>query len=283
MMSSVPLCSALGSQCQELPVTLRIGSLKESAESLDHESTWLLGHTAQISFSAPRRMGWDLVVDAVLHVRCRHLKAGDTPGSGRCAALGHTGLMPARTSGREQPRKLGGDRFLVVSNQEQGPLTLAYPPRTLPVVELDEVNPCSIAPCTTADHRRGSACCRDLQVEVLCRKENTELESLVRSRQSPYLCKIAREAEDAIEAEMISACGYLDEAGENCTLHGRVRHDGRPAKPDLCSEWPPMGKGLHPGCIFSPPPRAKAKAGASDVTAAAKVVQPTAAPSVVAL
>ena len=276
MMSSAPLCRALGSQCRELPVTLRIGSLEESVESLDHESTWLLGHTAQISFSAPRRMGWDLVVDAVLHVRCRHLKAGDTPATGRCAALGHIGPMPARTAGKHQPRKLGGDQFLVVSNQEQAALELPLPPRTLPVVDLDELNPCSIAPCTTADHRRGSACCRDLQVEVLCQKGNAELEALVRSRQSPYLCKITREVDDAIEAEMISACGYLDGAGENCTLHGRLRADGRPAKPDLCSEWPPKGKGLHPGCIFSPAPPGKARSGASDTTAAAKVVQPTA-------
>jgi hypothetical protein len=275
MMASLPLCRSLGSQCQELPVTLRIGSLEESVESLDHESTWLLGHTAQISFSAPRRSGWDLVVEAVLHVRCRHLKAGDTPGTGRCAALGLTGPMPARTAGREQARKLGGDRFLVVANQEQSVLDLPFPPRSLPVVELDEINPCSIAPCTTADHRRGSACCRDLQVEVLCPRDNTELEALVRSRQSPYLCKIARTADDAIEAEMISACGYLDQVGENCTLHGRVRPDGRTAKPDLCSEWPPKGKGLHPGCIFCPPPPPGPRRNASDATAAAAAVQPT--------
>ena len=35
-------------------------------------------------------------------------------------------------------------------------------------------------------------------------------------------------------------------------LHGRRRADGRPAKPDLCSEWPPKDKGLHPGCVFAP-------------------------------
>lgn len=255
-------------------MTLRIGSLEESAESLDHESTWLLGHTQQISFNGPRTLGADLVVDAVLHVRCRHLKAGDTPGSGRCAAHGHTGPLPPRTRGKLQPRKLGEGRFLVVASQAMTVLELPLPPRSLPVVELDEVNPCSIAPCETADHKRGSACCRDLQVEVLCRKDEVELEALIRSRQSPYLCKISREGEDAIEAEMISACGYLDDAGENCTLHGRVRPDGRTAKPDLCSEWPPKGKGLHPGCIFSPPPAKKAKRSASDTTAAPKTVQP---------
>lgn len=274
MMHSIPQCRGLGSQCQELPVTLRIGSLEESAESLDHESTWLLGHTQQISFAAPRKLGSDLVVDAVLHVRCRHLKPGDPPGSARCAAHGHTGPMPPRTRGKLQPRRLGGDKFLIVSSQAMAALDLPFPPRTLPVLELDGENPCSIAPCETADHRRGSACCRDLQVEMMCRKGNSELESLIRSRQSPYLCKVSREAEDAIEAEMISACGYLDDAGENCTLHGRHRPDGRTAKPDLCSEWPPKGKGLHPGCIFSLATPKKAKKGASDTTAAPKSVQP---------
>jgi hypothetical protein len=272
MMPSVPLCRSLGNQCHQLPVTLRIGSLEESADSLDHESTWLLGHTAKITFADPRPQGRDLVVDAVLHVRCRHLKAGDTPGTARCAAHGHLGLMPPRSSGGTQPRRLGGDRFRVVSGREQVTLELPFPPRTLPVVELEEVNPCSIAPCATADHRRGSACCRDLQVEILCPRSDSQLESLVRSRQSPYLCKVTRDAEDAIEAEMISACGYLDDRGENCTLHGRQRPDRRPAKPDLCSEWPPKGKGLHPGCIFSPPPKARPKA--SDTTAAVNSVQP---------
>jgi hypothetical protein len=121
----------------------------------------------------------------------------------------------------------------------------------------DDVNPCSIAPCTTADHTRGSACCRDLQVEILCPRSNTALEALVRSRLSPYLCKVTREAEDALEAEVISACGFLDQEGLNCTLHGRQRPDGRPAKPELCSDWPDHGKGLHPGCIFYQPPARK--------------------------
>jgi hypothetical protein len=58
---------------------------------------------------------------------------------------------------------------------------------------------------------------------------------------------------------MISACGYLDEDGLNCRLHGRLRPDGRPAKPDLCSEWPDDGKGLHPGCIFYTPPVRRAR------------------------
>lgn len=111
-------------------------------------------------------------------------------------------------------------------------------------------NPCVGAPCRTADNTRGAACCRDLEVEILCRREQTRLEALVRSRKSPYLCKVVRTEEDSLDVELISACGYLGANGVDCTLHGRRRADGRAAKPDLCSEWPPKGKGLHPGCVF---------------------------------
>jgi hypothetical protein len=160
-----------------------------------------------------------------------------------------------------QPRQLGEDRFLIVEHHALATLTLRPPPRTLPVIE-DELageNPCAIAPCTTADHKRGSACCRDLQIEIMCERSDTDREALVRSRLSPYLCKVSRERDDALEAEMISACGYLDPEGLNCTLHGRVRPDGRTAKPDLCSAWPDDGKGLHPGCIWYSPPERKPK------------------------
>jgi hypothetical protein len=47
---AVPSCSGLGKQCREVPVLLKIGSLEEGPDSLDHESTWLLGHTAQVTF-----------------------------------------------------------------------------------------------------------------------------------------------------------------------------------------------------------------------------------------
>ena len=68
-------------------------------------------------------------------------------------------------------------------------------------------------------------------------------------------------ARTALEcAEMISACGYLADDGVACSLHGRVRSDGRPAKPDLCSEWPPKDKGLHPGCVFAPKRRSRSRA-----------------------
>ena len=254
----------MGRQCQELSVALRIGTLEAGPGSLDHESTWLLGHTEQISFGLPRAKGNDLLVDARLHVACRYFKTGRAPRGNdaataakpelpvpvRCTAHGFSATLPPADRGKVEARQLGGNRFQLV---EQGRLVeqeVVQPRRALPVLAGD--NPCATAPCTTADHRRGSACCRDLQVEIICPRTDTTLEALVRSRKSPYLCKIIREVPQAIEAEMISACGYLDPAGRNCTLHGRKRPDGRPAKPDLCSEWPDDGKGLHPGCIFPP-------------------------------
>ena len=47
---SAPPCRALGAQCRSLPVTLRIGPLEEGNASLDHEATWLMGHTQHITF-----------------------------------------------------------------------------------------------------------------------------------------------------------------------------------------------------------------------------------------
>ena len=49
-MPLAPPCLRLGSQCSSLKVTLRIGSLTDGAASLDHEATWLLGHTGRITF-----------------------------------------------------------------------------------------------------------------------------------------------------------------------------------------------------------------------------------------
>lgn len=243
---AVPPCHALGSQCRALPVTLRIGELEEGAESLDHEATWLLGHTEHITFKRLWEDEGDLYADAVLHVRCRYLKRD---GDGvRCTAHGFRGPVPRAERRPAQPRQLGGEKFMVVDGQKLQRRELPMP-RSLPVLLTE--NPCATAPCTTADHKRGAACCRDLQIEILCTRKQRRLESLVRSRQSPYLCKVTREGEYSIEAEMISACGYLEEGGVNCTLHGRRRSDGRPAKPDLCSEWPPKRRVLHPGCVFA--------------------------------
>lgn len=123
-------------------------------------------------------------------------------------------------------------------------------PRDLPVIPSGP-NPCEGAPCRTADNTRGAACCRDLQVEIMCERDDTRLEALVRSRQAPYLCKVEREGDHSLDAEIISACDYLEPAGVACTLHGRVRADGRSAKPALCFDWPPKRKVIHRGCAFA--------------------------------
>ena len=75
------------------------------------------------------------------------------------------------------------------------------------------------------------------------------LEALICNRKSPYLCKPVRESAELIVVEIISACGFLKDAG-GCDLHGRARADGRPAKPLMCSHWPAKRSGLHPGCAF---------------------------------
>jgi hypothetical protein len=229
-------------------VTLRVGSLDEGNASLDHEATWLIGHTQHVTFSDIWEDEGELYVDAVLHVSCRYLHQDGT--IGRCSAHGFQGPVPPRFSRREQPRRLSRDQFLIVENRRTAVRALRPPARSLPV--LNGSNPCALAPCRTADNLRGAACCRDLQIEIMCTRQQRRLEALVRSRRSPYLCKVVRAGDFSIEAEVISACGYLDDDGVGCSLHGRLRADGRPAKPDLCSDWPPKNKGLHPGCVFAP-------------------------------
>ena len=255
-----PPCRKLGSQCRALRVTLRVGSLEEGAASLDHEATWLLGHTQQITFGEPWAGNGDLYVDAILHVPCRHLRDdGATPG---CRLYGYEGVAPRPPRRTEQPRRLGGQRFRIVDGTRIVTRSLPSAPapsHALPV--LDTVNPCAAAPCRTADNTRAAACCRDLQVEIMCNKGNRRLEALVRSRRSPYLCKVERGGDFSLDVEMISACGYLESDGVSCSLHGRVRADGRPAKPDLCTEWPPKNRGLHPGCVFGPRQRRRRPSG----------------------
>jgi len=252
--TSVPPCRSLGTHCKSLRVTLRIGELEDGPGSLDHEATWLLGHTQHIDFLELWESRGDLYVEAVLHVTCRYLHQ-DGPVA-TCRAHGFSGSAPRGMRRDPQPLQLGGDRFVVVEGRRPQIRSLPLPPRTLPILpstgapQVD--NPCAAAPCRTADHVRKAACCRDLQVEIMCTRAQRRLEALVRSRRSPYLCKIERGGDYSLEVEMISACGYLETDGVSCSLHGRHRADGRTAKPDLCFEWPPKNRGLHPGCIFGP-------------------------------
>ncbi len=261
MLPPPPPCRDLGSQCRALRVTLRVGSLEDGDTSLDHEATWLLGHTEQITFGDVWSGNGDLYVEAILHVPCRHLRE-DGQGAG-CRAYGFQGVPPRRPSRPAQARRLGGDRFRIMERKRMVTRALPFPPEpahALPVLPAGE-NPCATAPCRTADNKRVAACCRDLQVEIMCTKGQRMLEALVRSRKSPYLCKVERAGDFSLEVEMISACGYLKDDRVNCSLHGRSRADGRPAKPDLCTEWPPKNRGLHPGCVFGPRPRGRRPPG----------------------
>lgn len=245
-MPPVPPCTSLGRQCRSLDVTLRIGPLEDGPESLDHEATWLLGHTARLDFGRLRIRKGELLVDARLHVPCKHLVEDGT--AAECRAHGFRGRAPARPRRPPQPRQLGGGRFRLVDQRRLADRPTVNPRAGLPVLGT---NPCLGAPCRTAEHTRAAACCRDLQIEILCTRAETRLEALVLARKPPYLCKTERNEEDSIEAELISACAFLAGDGVACSLHGRTRQDGRPAKPDLCSTWPEGGDLMHPGCVFA--------------------------------
>jgi len=245
-----PPCKRLGPQCRSLKVTLRVSSNLGTPTSGDEEATWLLGHTERITFGPLWLHEDDLFCRATIHVPCKHLQI-DEQGH-RCAAWGFRGEVPDQPR-EPQRRQLGGDRFRIVRAGTMETQTLPQPalsPRRLAVLSQ---NPCATARCQTSDHKIGAACCRDLQVEIMCDKGWTLQELLVRSRKSPYLCKVTREREDSIEAEMISACGYLGEDNVACTLHGRKRETGQSAKPGLCHRWPHPTEAevLHTGCVFA--------------------------------
>jgi hypothetical protein len=255
-----PPCQRLGSQCRALRVTLRASSALAKATSGDHEGTWLLGHTERLSFGRLWKHDGDLFVRATIHVPCKYL-ADEGEGRARCRAHGFEGPMPGAPARAPQPRRLGQDRFRLVDRGRLVNRQLEPPPPRKPVpvrralTVLGQANPCATARCRTADNKVGAACCRDLQIEIMCDESWTRQEALIRSRQSPYLCKVVREDEESVEAEVISACDYLGEDNISCTLHGRVRPDGREAKPDLCRRWPKPthDETLHPGCVFALP------------------------------
>ncbi len=241
----------MGPHCDGLRVLLRVATLEDGPGSADHEATWLLGHTERITFLGPlQRAGADLYIEAVLHVPCRFLSGKET--GARCSAHGYSRQNPPREPDPPEPRQFPNDRFQIVERGHAVTRELPPParkPRELPLHAGS--NPCVGAPCRTADNRRGAACCRDLQVEIMCTPRQRLLEALVLARKVPYLCKVERASPFSLGAEMISSCSYLQEDGVHCSLHGRIRADGRPAKPDLCTEWPEPGDVYHPGCVFA--------------------------------
>lgn len=260
-MPKPPPCTRLGRHCRELTVTLRIADIEDDTQSLqDAAATWLLGHTTRITMGRPYVDGIELLVDATVHVPCKYLKeVGPATANGkrprvRCTAHGFRGPMPATTQLKPEripPVQRGAGKYKLVykGRQRVMPLPLKRAARrALPVMQND--NPCLGAPCRTGDNKRGAACCRDLTLEMVIPESATRTMALLKARKSPYLCKVEREGPDAVEAEVISACTYLEEDGITCALHDRVLPNGRLAKPSICMEWPdlePDDEG-HPGC-----------------------------------
>src|SRR5262249_29271482 len=107
----VPPCRAMGPQCRALRVTLRVGSFEDGITSLDHEATWLLGHTGRITFHELWDGEGDLYVEATLHLPCRHLDESD--GESHCRAHGFTRPLRRRRAREKQQLHLGGNRFVV--------------------------------------------------------------------------------------------------------------------------------------------------------------------------
>ncbi|MES2125052.1 MAG: hypothetical protein V4503_10245 [Gemmatimonadota bacterium] len=244
-----PPCRRLGRQCRSLDVTIRVAAL-EGEE--DHDATWFFGHTERLDFGRSYTENGELWSETTIHVPCKYLELDPDGRTAACRAHGFNGRVPApkRTPA---PRRLGRDRFRIVENRRL--VTRHLPPptpvkRSLPLAP--DTNPCAKAPCRTADHTRHAACCRDLNVEIRCGTPDTMLEALLRSRKSPYLCKVERDEseEGLVTAEIISACAFLKEDGLHCDLHGRTRTNGEPGKPRMCSHWPEKRTGLHPGCAF---------------------------------
>jgi len=256
-----PTCAALGPHCRELPVTLRIADLREDDQTFwDAAATWLLGHTERIDMGTPYVRRRTLLVDALIRVPCKHLAGPDPAANGgrptaRCRVHGFRGPMP-----RESPRtvpppqfRTDDDRLAVVFKGKRRPLDLPLKRaarRALPV--MPGANPCEGAPCRTADNTRGAACCRDLTLDVMVPESDAESEALLRSRKSPYLCKVERADARRIECEVISACNYLETDGVSCALHDRLLPNRRPAKPSICFDWPDLGPDDvgHPGCVL---------------------------------
>jgi hypothetical protein len=256
-----PPCMSVGRQCRELDLTLRIAELTEDGpEFHDGIATWLLGHVERITFGKPYTSGTRLLVDVTMRVPCKYLKnegSRGTPADNRapvtCTAHGMRGRLPA-TSQPEQTAFRTARGITIVQDLKVQAVAVSAPVARRPLPTVQTENPCAGAPCRTGDNKRGAACCRDLTIEVVSPQEDLEAESLLRSRQSPYLCKVNRTDEDLVECEVISACGHLEADNLSCELHGLVRPGGAPAKPSICSEWPSTDPDsvYHPGCRLIP-------------------------------
>lgn len=270
-MPKPPSCTSLGKHCRELKLTVRVSNIEDESQTLQDSSiTWMAGHTERITFGTAYIVDDELRVDATVHVPCKYLETlegkpailpsgeavrldGKRP-LVRCAAHRFRGPLPKSTQAPPDRRpqvQLNDDRFSVYyrGRQRQLKLRLKRAARgALPVLQAD--NPCLGAPCRTGDNVRGAACCRDLTLELYLPASHEWTESLLRSRRSPYLCKVKREDHDTAECEVISACGFLESDGISCSLHNRILPNGWRAKPSLCYDWPELedDETGHPGC-----------------------------------
>ena len=248
---SAPACTRLGQHCQELRLTLYIADTTDSTETQNDLGTWLLGHTQRISFGKPYRAGGEVLVEAVVRVPCKYLEK-NVQGA-RCKVHGHIGSLPRSVRpGEDATRRHPDGRHTVFHDGRMR--TLDLEPKRRRVLPTLSANPCVGAPCRTADNTRGAACCRDLTLDIILPAHKTHDEDLLRSRKSPYLCKVERVDDRSMECEVISACDYLSPDDKvTCVLHDRKRPDGSNAKPGVCYEWPDLDrKGFtgHPGCVF---------------------------------
>jgi len=254
--TTVPPCRALGRQCRELALTVSIAETGDPAYERDAVATWLLGHRERITFGELYEAHDMIVVDIRLHVPCKHLQDtdADDPAAVQCRAHGYEGRVPHRRQTTVPALRTGQHRFAIVEHGRLRPVDLAIPVphrRALPV--LAGSNPCATAPCRTADHTRGAACCRDLTLDVVLPLGEDRLEALLAARRPPYACKVKRTDEVTVECEVISACDYLENDGIHCGLHGLKRPDGHEAKPGICFDFPDLSDEElvgHPGCVF---------------------------------
>ena len=260
-MSAPPGCESLGRQCQALDVLLRIGSLEEGVDlpgprghlaprphrahhlrrGLDRRRRAVRRCRAACTLSAPERLCRRAVPLRGARVRGPDAAA---PEGGRPAEAARAGPFP------------GGGPDEAGQPPLPAPAYGRFPSSRSPSAQSLRGRPLPRPP-TTSGERHAAGTCR---WRSCAPGRSCYLEALIRHRKSPYLCKVGREGDFSIDVEMISACGFIEAGGVACTLHGRNRADGRTAKPDLCFEWPPKDKGLHPGCVFKGRRKAK-KAG----------------------
>src|SRR5690349_11153646 len=115
MKTPLPPCHAVGSHCLALAVTIRIAEAEtDDIRSVDHEATWLLGHTGRIDFGPVERRDRALVAESLLRVGCRFAALGPDQHV-TCRAFGFAGQVEV-TPRPNQPRQLGEDRFSVVED-----------------------------------------------------------------------------------------------------------------------------------------------------------------------